>query len=240
MRWPLPPTPRPSVTAKLAWQRGAGAGAGRQLSSRQFSILGQAAFSVAGRRLQRLAARPIELGVVIHSGRCFCPSRTPQRNGNIKGRGTPLPFCADLFLHGLPGTALASVTLAVASRATDRAPAASAASRVSGVCARSIRPWALEGRIPLVAGSSRTTVRGYRLRQGARHAGPSLAPAPRNRLPGAAFGASSLPAHRVVTTRIAGAAFNKFSCLAAAGSREIGRLGCPTCGLAMRDVHQSG
>ena len=140
MRWPLPPTPRPSVTAKLAWQRGAGAGAGRQLSSRQFSILGQAAFSVAGRRLQRLAARPIELGVVIHSGRCFCPSRTPQRNGNIKGRGTPLPFCADLFLHGLPGTALASVTLAVASRATDRAPAASAASRVSGVCARSIRP----------------------------------------------------------------------------------------------------
>jgi hypothetical protein len=61
---------------------------------------------------------------VIHSGQCFCPSRTPQRNGNIKGRGTPLPSCADFFLHGLPGTALASVMLAVASRITDRAPAA--------------------------------------------------------------------------------------------------------------------
>ena len=25
-------------------------------------------------------------------GKCFCPSRAPQRGGNHKGRGTPLPF----------------------------------------------------------------------------------------------------------------------------------------------------
>ena len=25
-------------------------------------------------------------------GKCFCPSRAPQRSGNHKGRGTPLPF----------------------------------------------------------------------------------------------------------------------------------------------------
>jgi len=56
---------------------------------------------------------------VIHSGQCFCPSRTPRQNGDIKGRGTPFPSCADFFLLGLPGKALASVTLAVASRATD-------------------------------------------------------------------------------------------------------------------------
>jgi hypothetical protein len=80
------------------------------------AILMESISAVAG--TVRPAYRHSIVGV-IHSGQCFCPSRTPQRNGNIKGRGTPLPSCADCFLLGLPGTALASVTLAVASRATD-------------------------------------------------------------------------------------------------------------------------
>ena len=32
------------------------------------------------------------------SDKCFCPYRTPGRCGNYKGHGTPLPFCAEVFL----------------------------------------------------------------------------------------------------------------------------------------------
>ena len=32
------------------------------------------------------------------SGKCFCPSRTPERCGNYEGHGTPLPFCAEVLL----------------------------------------------------------------------------------------------------------------------------------------------
>jgi hypothetical protein len=53
---------------------------------------------------------------VVPSGQCFCPSRAPERNENIEGHGAPLPVCADDLLAGLPGTALAPMTLAVASR----------------------------------------------------------------------------------------------------------------------------
>jgi hypothetical protein len=29
--------------------------------------------------------------------KCFCPPRTPERCGNYKGHGTPLPLCAEVF-----------------------------------------------------------------------------------------------------------------------------------------------
>lgn len=45
-------------------------------------------------------------------------------SGAIADAGHHSRSCADFLLPGLPGTALASVTLAVASRPTDRAPAA--------------------------------------------------------------------------------------------------------------------
>ena len=34
---------------------------------------------------------------VLKSGKCFCPSQTPERYGNYKGPGTPLPFCAEII-----------------------------------------------------------------------------------------------------------------------------------------------
>jgi len=33
----------------------------------------------------------------LSSGKCFCPSRTPERCGNYKGPGTLLPFCAEVI-----------------------------------------------------------------------------------------------------------------------------------------------
>ena len=39
-------------------------------------------------------------------GKCFCPSRAPQRGGNHKGRGTPLPFVQSCLL--LAGVARAT------------------------------------------------------------------------------------------------------------------------------------
>jgi hypothetical protein len=35
---------------------------------------------------------------VLRSGKCFCPSLTPERCGNYKGHGTPLPLCAKVYL----------------------------------------------------------------------------------------------------------------------------------------------
>ena len=35
---------------------------------------------------------------VYWSDKCFCPFRTPKRCGNYKGHGTPLPYCAEVFL----------------------------------------------------------------------------------------------------------------------------------------------
>jgi hypothetical protein len=55
-------------------------------------------------------------GLIAHGFRFFCPSRAPERNGNIEGHGAPLPVCAEVLLADLPGTALAPMTLAVASR----------------------------------------------------------------------------------------------------------------------------
>ena len=51
------------------------------------------------------------------------PDRLSE-SGTIADAGHHSRSCADFLLPGLPGTALASVTLAVASRPTDRAPAA--------------------------------------------------------------------------------------------------------------------
>jgi hypothetical protein len=47
-----------------------------------------------------------------------------SESGTIADAGHHSGSCADFLLPGLPGTALASATLAVASRSTDRAPAA--------------------------------------------------------------------------------------------------------------------
>ena len=43
---------------------------------------------------------------VERSGKCFCPPLTPQRDGDYKGRGTPLPVCARLFTACLRCTSL--------------------------------------------------------------------------------------------------------------------------------------
>jgi hypothetical protein len=51
------------------------------------------------------------------------PDRLSE-SGTTADAGHHSHSCADFLLPGLPGTALASVTLAVASRPTDRAPAA--------------------------------------------------------------------------------------------------------------------
>lgn len=40
------------------------------------------------------------------SGKCFCPPLTPQRDGDYKGRGTPLPVCARLLTACLRCTSL--------------------------------------------------------------------------------------------------------------------------------------
>jgi len=45
------------------------------------------------RRCARSSARTAPAGV-IPSGKCFCPSRTPERDGNHEGHGTPPPFRA--------------------------------------------------------------------------------------------------------------------------------------------------
>ena len=41
---------------------------------------------------------PYVVAGVLMSDKCFCPYRTPGRCGNYKGHGTPLPFCAEVFL----------------------------------------------------------------------------------------------------------------------------------------------
>ena len=40
---------------------------------------------------------PFVVAGVLMSDKCFCPYRTPERCGNYKGHGTPLPFCAEVI-----------------------------------------------------------------------------------------------------------------------------------------------
>jgi hypothetical protein len=43
---------------------------------------------------------------VERSGKCFCPPLTPQRDGDYKGLGTPLPVCARLWTACMRCTSL--------------------------------------------------------------------------------------------------------------------------------------
>ena len=62
-----------------------------------------------GRFLQSVSFIELQRSSVLRGakglGKCFCPSRAPQRGGNHKGRGTPLPFVqGSLLLAGVART----------------------------------------------------------------------------------------------------------------------------------------
>jgi len=74
------------------------AGALVQLLQRVVQVLCSSSFLFSSSRLSVALGCPYVVAGVSWSGKCFCPSRTSGRCGNYEGHGTPLPFCAEVFL----------------------------------------------------------------------------------------------------------------------------------------------
>ena len=213
---------------------------------------------MAGLRPRSATGRSIEFGVVV-SGKCFCPSRSPERIGNHCGRGTPLPLLCRLSpcwpaRHGL---------------GPDDARCGESAHRLNPLLRSQPRGFVGLRQVDQTAGRLQDESRLWRGHQeqlaGATGCGrtPSLgsvtcACTPQS-LAGRSFGRAvttgaprSDGAHRWRSGwalkgwrsrpigSAAGAGVDTFSCLAAAGSRETCRLRCPNFGRAMRDGHQAG
>ena len=196
---------------------------------------------------------------VVHSGKCFCPSRSPERIGNHCGRGTPLPL-----LCRLPPSWPARHGLGLGDARCGESAHRSSPRRVSGApglggCARSIRPLGACMTNPACGGVIRNSSPGIPAAAGSPSLGSVTCACTRQPLAGRSFGRAvttgaprSDGAHRWRSGRplkgcrsrpmgsAAGAEVDAFSCLAAAGSRETCRLGCPNFGRAMRDGHQAG